>query len=453
MKTKYIFIASLLLLYACKDSKKTEEKQPETVAQQNVQKDTFRISEVIPSVRCKTNETYSFALYLPRQCKGNSKLPALIFCDPHGDGSFPVSRYHGLAEKFGVILIGSNDVKNGLTFNQTSPILQTLVNEIAMRFNIDPGQISLAGFSGGAKAALVAASEIPALASVIYSSAGLQQIPQPLPPALAITGLRDMGYTDVVATDDQMENLKLRHAIVVWNGKHEWGDSATFQNAFYWLKFRAIEKKTAGPDESLTEEFIKQNSQVKSNPVEEKMRLTKLIYFLNGVTDVSKYQAELASIIKQKNYLAAEEKRLSDLQTESRLKENYVQCMDLKDLFWWHTESNRLKTSKKNYMDDRVLGYISLACYSRSSAAIKQVDIQRAQKYISIYSLVDPDNADRAYLQACLYALGQNKVGAIQSLKDAVRLGFSDKAKLMNDDSFASIRNSAEFNEVLQEMN
>ena len=104
-------------------------------------------------------------------------------------------------------------------------------------------------------------------------------------------------------------------------------------------------------------------------------------------------------------------------------------------------------------MNDRIIGYISLACYSFSNNALKQNDLVRADKYLGVYALVDPENADRAFMQACLYARRKNKTGALQSIGEAINYGIRDKAKLESEPSFAWFRNSPEFNALLMKVN
>ncbi len=454
MKIPYLLISGLLLFLSCNESiKKKEQTSVNETPIVAEEKDSFHIGEVIPSIASKINSANSFSLYLPHQYSEDQKLPALIFLDPHGDGSFPLYKYKSFAEKFGVTLIGSNDSKNGVTFDETNLIVQGLVAEVSERLNVDVKQISLAGFSGGAKVALVAASsQSSSLLSIIYCGAGLPQLPRQLPPALAIAGLKAMNYTEVIQADQQLENNHLRHALIEWNGKHEWSDSTTFENAFYWILFRAMENKIQPLDESMIQAFIRQNSKHDPDPLPEELRLKKLIGFLGGVVDISEYTSSLSSLTKQKKYFIAREKQQSDIELESRMKQNYLECINLKDPLWWRDEVNHLRSSKSNPMNDRILGYISLACYSYSNNALKQRELSSAEKYLAIYALADRENPDRAYMQACLYGLMQNKEGAIQSITEAINYGFKDRSKLISEPALAFISNTPEFNELIRKI-
>jgi len=415
--------------------------------------DSFALSTVIPRVECNKNPALNYALYLPKKYNENVSLPAIIFVDPHGAGSFPLYMYAPLAEKYGVILIGSNDSRNGLTFNQVSPILQSMISEAFTRFNADKKLISLAGFSGGAKAAMVAASEMQGIHTLVYCGAGFKEIPSPLPPALGITGIRDMNYTEVKETDRQVEKAGTGHAIIEWNGKHEWSDPKTFENAFYWLHFRAMEKKISNVDQAMVQSFLTANKSPDKLVLNEEKRLFKIINFLNGVTDINEYSKELSSLQKQQAYISEKKKEQDDFQMETQVKLNYIQCIELKDMLWWRDEMLNFRKAGNSPINDRIKGYISLACYSFSSNALKQHDLKKAEKYLGVYALVDLENPDRAFMQACLYGQLQNKTGALQSIREAISYGYIDKKKMESEPSFSAFRNSPEFNELLKQMN
>jgi len=290
-------------------------------------------------------------------------------------------------------MIGSNDSKNGLNFDQTNSIAQTLAEEVKKRFSVDPKQVSLCGFSGGAKVALVAGMNMQGISSIVYCGAGLpaQQI-SALPPGLGFVGVRDLNYTEVIETDEALQAKKNPHSIVQWNGKHEWPDSVSFQDAFYWIRFRAMENKTEPMDRELVNEFKKKNSKVQQNILDEWWRLKKMISFLNGIDDVSQYISTEEALIKKKEFAIANEKLKNDMDKERQMKQNYYDAVEQKDISWWKTEIERLRKEKGAMaaMDQRLLGYISLMCYSLSNSVIKLGNAVAAEKILTIYKLSEP---------------------------------------------------------------
>ena len=415
----------------------------------------YKAGELITQVIAAADPSQSYALYLPKNYDTISHLPAMIFFDPHGSGSYPVGLFRSLADEFGFILVGSNNSKNGITFEQTNLIASHLVSEVVNRYAANPGRISLAGFSGGAKAALMAAETNETLISVIYCGAAVPVTSfRRLPPALGFAGTKDMNYTEIISSAKTMDEMNFSHSIVSWNGKHEWPDSVTFSNAFYWSCFQAMKLNIIPVNKQQVNRFI--------SSMEKKLAATKsltatsgcleqLISFIDGIADAGSYRAKLQSI----QHSAAFRKEMANqngmLQKEIKLKESYMQAFNEKDLRWWQDEvmrMNRVEGPEKE-MYQRLLGYLSLAAYSYSNNSLKQNNFPAAGHFLAIYKLADPTNSEQPFLSACLYAKQGDQPNAIMSLKEAIRLGLKDKSKIEQEESFSSLRSNPEFSSLL----
>ena len=67
-------------------------------------------------------------------------------------GAVPVARFKDAAEKYGYIVVGSNNSRNGP--QPLSEIVSDLWADTHARFSIDDQRVYLAGFSGGARVAI-----------------------------------------------------------------------------------------------------------------------------------------------------------------------------------------------------------------------------------------------------------------------------------------------------------
>jgi hypothetical protein len=83
-----------------------------------------------------------------------------------------------------------------------------------------------------------------------------------------------------------------------------------------------------------------------------------------------------------------------------------------------------------------MLGFLSLLAYSASTQAIKMNDTDRAAKFISTYSIVDPENPEPAYLQAVLLAKQSRPEPCRKFIQEAIRLGFSDIGRIQKQPEF-----------------
>src|SRR5258706_4916806 len=145
---KAIRIISLLLLFFCTIAcannsdeavNNANEKKIE-IATNLTAKDSFEAGRIISPVFCTTDPGQSYAIYIP--VKGNSEpLPVVYFFDPHGNGSLPLAKYKTLADLYNLILVGSNNSKNGNDWSMAENIWNNLFNDSQKRLKINANRI------------------------------------------------------------------------------------------------------------------------------------------------------------------------------------------------------------------------------------------------------------------------------------------------------------------------
>lgn len=338
---RLLSLSAIVLFFGCQnaaDQVKTEKTKPneqaETLKEQTApQPKTSLSGEVNASVKIKGAAGESYALFIPRSLVVDSVHPILIFLDPHGNGDFPLNKYSQLAEKYGFILMGSNNSKNGLSFQQTVNYVQNLVTEAQQKFN--PAQVYLCGFSGGAKVALMAATRIPDIKTVIYCGAVTPIEPTINMVLFGFAGTEDMNYTDVVAFHRELKGDGLKKYLIEWDGPHEFPRPEVIEEAFQFL--------------------------------------------VSG--EVENYNAKSVTISAK------------EVQQEQRIKQEYMMAFRNKDLNWWQQTTDHLKAQPdSDKMSKRLLGFISLACYSLTQQALQQNNQAVAQRIVGIYKMADPDN-------------------------------------------------------------
>src|ERR1044072_7311856 len=69
--------------------------------------------QIVERVEALNDPSQSYALYLPSNYTPNRKWPVLYAVDPGARGRVPVERFKEAAEKYGWIVLGSNNSRNG----------------------------------------------------------------------------------------------------------------------------------------------------------------------------------------------------------------------------------------------------------------------------------------------------------------------------------------------------
>ena len=103
-------------------------------------------------------------------------------------------------------------------------------------------------------------------------------------------------------------------------------------------------------------------------------------------------------------------------------------------------------------MQDRLLGFFSLAGYSLSTRSLQENEEPMAEKMLEIYRLSDPTNPEQAYLRAVLSGRRQQADPAMSSLTESLTLGFSDKSRIQQQPEFQFLQASPAFQKLLQSM-
>ncbi|MGW8179377.1 MAG: hypothetical protein ACWGQW_11545, partial [bacterium] len=110
------------------------------------------VGQIVENVICARDRAQSYALYIPSNYRSTSKWPVLFALDPAARGTVPVQAFEAAAERYGYILVGSNNSQNGpvvVGFNA----LGAMWEDVTDLLSIDPRRVYLTGFSGGARMA------------------------------------------------------------------------------------------------------------------------------------------------------------------------------------------------------------------------------------------------------------------------------------------------------------
>src|SRR5262245_4743820 len=161
--------------------------------------------QIVPDVKCASDGSQAYALYLPSTYSPGRAWPVIFAFDPGGRGRNGVERYQAAAEKYGFIVAGSNNSRNGSP--DTGKAVEAMTSDVLSRLNVDRKRVYVAGMSGGARVAFGVALASPAIAGVIASSAGYpdNQTRRSLPfPVFATAGTEDFNHLEMRQLDREL---------------------------------------------------------------------------------------------------------------------------------------------------------------------------------------------------------------------------------------------------------
>lgn len=470
MKTASSFFALFFIVAvtACSsNSGKQSSVQKPAEEKAIIALEAFPTGQVIDKVVCKADTSQSYTLYLPKGYDIKKTYPVIYAFDPHKTGKLPVNNYKELAEKYGYIIAGSNNSENGLQWEQSQNIVATLFSDTRSRLAINTNRIYLMGFSGGARVANAITIMNGSISGVICCGAASPAVDVPDPrnnyTFFGIAGNADFNYSEMKKYDMvDLAGRNLKHALITFDGKHEWPRRTAMEEAFFWLELNNMRKDPSAKNDTLILKNLSDESEHlyaldKHNKKYEAYELCrKVINYYEGLGDLSLFFTKYKELQNNADVDKQLKQNEADWTREEKLKEEYVNNFQIHDYGWWQKEiasmNQQIKAGKNNneaLIKKRLLSYLSLVCYMQTSGALKQNNLPAAEYFDKMYILVDPENSEAHYFDAEIKAKQGNADAAINALQQSVKNGFNEKKRMENDSAFEGIKNDAAFVKVL----
>jgi tetratricopeptide (TPR) repeat protein len=446
------------------------------------------VGKIIERVVCLKDAGQSYALYLPPNYTTDRRWPVIYAFDPAARGLRPVERFKDAAEKYGYIIVGSNNSRN-FPDRPLAEIINAMFDDTQTRFSIDQNRVYTAGMSGGARVAgLVAQSlaQSPAQslaqslgggsAGVILCGAGFSEAKppeKPLPfPVFGVAGAEDFNWIELRQLHRALDSIGSANRFVTFDGDHMWAPPDFCLTAVEWMELQAMKSGRRVRDEKLIAElFDKVAGQARADESAKRVYEAFLKYEaiakdfegLRETTEFAKRVDELRSSREVKDRLK-QEKTAEQAQRQSSQEffaareqlmtaENpSVAMMGIKSMI---SELRKKAASKDESVGRlaarRALGsfYVSMNEEANRHRVAKKY--REAAASLTLAAEIRPDNPQIFFSLARACALGGDKRQALEALKKAVELGFTNADEIAGNADFAAIRNEAAYKRLIED--
>src|SRR5262245_38657273 len=434
------------------------------------------VGKIIERVVCLKDSAQSYALYLPPNYTTDRRWPVIYAFDPAARGLRPVERFKEAAEKYGYIIVGSNNSRN-FPDKPLAETVNAMFNDTQTRFSIDQNRVYTAGMSGGARVAgTVAQSLGDRAAGVILCGAGFShaKLPEkPLPfPVFGVAGAEDFNWIELRQLHKALDSIGSANRFVTFDGDHAWAPSDFCLTAVEWMELQAMKSGRRGRDEKLIAElFDKMAGEARADESAQRVYEAFLKYEaiakdFNGLRDVAEFARkadELRSSKEVKDRLKQE--RSAEQAQRQRSQEFFaareqlntaenpaVAMMGIKSMI----SDLRKKAASRDESVERLaarraLGafYVSMNEEANRHRAAKKY--KEAAASLALAAEIRPDNPQIFFSLARACALGGDKKQALEALKKAVELGFTNADEIAGNADFASIRNEAAYKRLIED--
>lgn len=439
--------------------------------------------EIIDKIICQDKPEQSYALYLPPDYTPEKTWPTLYAFDPRARGRIPLEHFKEAAQKYGFIVVGSNNSRNGpwLPVMEASKAVWTDTNK---RFSIDEKRVYTTGFSGGSRAAAVFSKFVNhPVEGIIGIGAGL---PQQLKPAqvqpsvyFGIVGFGDFNYQPMMKLDNEFDNWNVPHRFLVYDGEHNWPPQEICTRAIEWMEVLAMKRKLRPLDTRLNEKIYTKELE-KAQRLEEEGYVYRAVSEYEAIVSVfhewkdAKDISDRISYLKQsKEYrkFMNDEKEISEredlyrkkfINTFARIMKSPEMVMNLTDIYSELGIShlfNKFKNKKninEHYLASRLLTELFIHSVEEGWRYYDKGNYKMAIIFHEIAAKASEYKPSRLpYVQyelARFYALNKQKKKSLKILERAVENGFNDIEAIENQDDLKTIKNSVEYKKIIREL-
>ncbi len=349
---------------------------------------------VVDSVVTTDDAAQSYALYLPSDYTPERPWNLLLAFHAGARGRAMVEKYQAAAERYGYIVAGSNNSRNG-PIDVSAAAVRAMSRDVGRRFTIDAARIYLTGMSGGARVAMGVALGPADIAGVIASSAGF---PDARPkksvrfPIVATAGSDDFNHLEMQTLDRQLTSP---HRLFLFDGGHTLPPDEIALAAIEWLELQAMRDGRRAKDPALAAALLAKRRAAltaATDPLETWRLTDALVADFKGLQDVSSDDTRLLALGadpavkrargREQDALTAEARSLDEaLRHEAHLRDPDARSASLQRLtalfVEWSSAATADAASPERSRARRLLAAIAAGAASRSDDAEYRALVQR----------------------------------------------------------------------------
>ena len=319
---------------------------------------------VVGSLQCQSDSSQTFALYIPKSLRDPSAKAIIYFMEPAARGSLPIDLYKDLAEKYEVILVGSNNSRNGPLHLGVEAYDH--IREHTLKYlPIGESKVIVSGFSGGGRLSQYLASIYEDIDGVLSVAGPKSKYSADFPgnngnlKYAAVVGTKDMNYREHRLWDVTLKERGVDGFLNIYSAGHQWAPLEEYEMSLAHL----YGLLGLGWNDEYLDRIKEKIDSLMHVDLAEAYRLAKSIEH-KTLPLANELPAMVAQLESEKGFKKAINQDLKDLKSEGRKMELYYKAFgefetsilnptlldsSLYTISWWRREIKTLhNTAKKS---------------------------------------------------------------------------------------------------------
>ncbi|HEX4495702.1 MAG TPA: hypothetical protein VIE43_08550 [Thermoanaerobaculia bacterium] len=436
--------------------------------------------QLIDKIVCAAKPGESYALYLPSGYSPTRAWPILYVLDPRGRGTQAAERFRAGAEKYGYILVSSNNSQSDGPMESNIDAMRSMWTDTHGRFQIDPHRVYAAGLSGTVRASVTLARTVPGtIAGIIGAGAGFpfHEAPRKGDPFVffGTVGDKDFNYYEMADLEPMLAEAGVVHHVEIFDGVHQWPPEELATRALGWMEIQAMKAGTRGKNRTVIDELWKQ-TMARAHEAEAAGNLFQAQRaYSAAATDFAglAISDDLAQATGKAAELAANPAFQRDQKERAtRIKNDEEYLAEAPGILAAVNPSGEpvtlaqvvgtlkipeLRAKAKNAADpderlsaQRLLNNLEVqTSFYLPQTFNQQKKWDRTIFVLSIAAEVSPQDPSILYSRAQAYAHKGDRRRALADLQQAVDKGWKDLAAIQQEETFAPLRQEPEYQRIL----
>jgi hypothetical protein len=431
---------------------------------------------LVERIACAASPAHTYTLFLPANYTPERAWPVLFVFDPRGRATAAAEIFKPGAERFGWIVISSNDTRSDAEDDPNGPAIRALWIEAA-RYAVDERRIYLAAFSGLVNSAWAVAANTGHVAGIIASGGRVHPDVYGRTMTAAFfgtAGLQDFNFLQMKMLDGLLARRGAdARRLEFFEGQHGWLPAPLAEEGMAWLEVVAMAEKRRALDTALVAERLAADRQAAEGLerggrlLDAARRFEAIARTYGGLQDVT-FASQRAKALNERRDVARaldDERRWDDWEARAVQRgQALLRVVPDPDMFpsvgqvasELQLAELRRQADRKDYAAgaaQRVLSTFFVdASYYQWRAALREGSARRALFVQRVALEIDPDVPSAWYRLAIAAATAGDKRQALDALERAEKLGLAAADLVQGEEAFAKLRGDARYEQVLARM-
>ncbi len=367
----------------------------------NISKKTSEIDKV---ETCRSNSKHTYQVFVPSVDPGFKQIPLLVVIDSHGDGKLAVDGFKEAAQKYQVIVAGSNLIQN----NDANYIreMEELVADVKSRFPV--GDILfVGGFSGGARMALGYATGHKTSGVIAYGAlASAQQLTSLNCRVFSVIGMDDFNFSEVASFVINPHETPSNLLLETTEATHAWPQKSVMQQSLAYMLVSTMPPGTPAEKKKIVQEYsAEQKARIdkllKANKYIQVALIMRNMFQFHYFEREGSYFNSYDELANSMQYQQQVDRLSKSVQFEMNVRNGFYSAILEKDSAWWQQDvdmlNNKIETEKDEFMLSaykRIKGFLGIFCYSMCGRFAEERNVQNLEKVLVVYRMAEPKNPD-----------------------------------------------------------